>query len=225
VTQQKQKLREIPIFPLPNTVFFPKTFLPLHVFEPRYRLMIEHAEKHDHLIGMVLLKEGWENDYFEYPAVHEIASVGKIEQQEKLEQGKYNIMLYGVSKIKIVDYVQTDPYRIARVQYLREAKFSPDIIDEDREARSFIELVKNYLTEIGVENSHEILSIQKYSLESIVNQVAAILDFSTQEKQSLLELNSLDQRYRELRRMIRQQIQAIRIAKNVKFVPEDPSLN
>ncbi len=225
MSKNKLTLRNIPIFPLPNVVFFPKTFLPLHVFEPRYRKMIEQSEEHNQLIGVVLLKEGWENNYFGTPEVHEIACVGKIEQCEKLTDGKYNIMLYGLSKIKIKNFIQDEPYRIAQVEYLSERKIDPSEMNEEEEAKAFIQLVKKYLTEVGVENSHEIISIQKYSLESIINQIAAILDFSTTEKQELLEFDSLESRYLQLKSLINAQLQAIRIARHVKFVPKDPSLN
>ena len=225
MSKNKLTLRNIPIFPLPNVVFFPKTFLPLHVFEPRYRKMIEQSEEHNRLIGVGLLKEGWENDYFGTPDVHEIACVGKIEQYERLTDGKYNIMLYGVSKIKIKNFIQDEPYRIAQVEYLSERQIDPSEMNEEEEAKAFIQLVKKYLTEVGVENSHEIISIQKYSLESIINQIAAILDFSTTEKQELLELDSLETRYLQLKSLINAQLQAIRIARHVKFIPKDPSLN
>lgn len=219
------KLKEIPIFPLPNAVFFPKTFLPLHVFEPRYRAMVENADKHDNLMGIVLLKEGWEQDYFGSPAVHDIACVGRIEQVEKLQDGKYNIMLYGIGKVKIEQFIQEKPYRVAQVRYLKEVKFDPAEVDEETEARSFIRLIKTYLVEIGVENSHEVVSIQNYSLESIVNQIAAILDFPAEDKQALLELKSLKMRYDQLQGIIKDQLQTLRIARQVKFVPEDPTLN
>ncbi|HZR47414.1 MAG TPA: LON peptidase substrate-binding domain-containing protein [Candidatus Manganitrophaceae bacterium] len=62
----------IPIFPLPNVVFFPKTYLPLHIFEPRYCQMVEEALAAERVIGMVLLKEGWEKDYDQNPPVYEI---------------------------------------------------------------------------------------------------------------------------------------------------------
>ena len=71
----------LPIFPLPNLVFFPNTRLPLHVFEPRYRQMITDAMETDKRFGIVLLRPGWEIDYFGAPAVHGCGTLGTIETQ------------------------------------------------------------------------------------------------------------------------------------------------
>ncbi|PYV01114.1 MAG: Lon family ATP-dependent protease, partial [Acidobacteria bacterium] len=81
----------VPIFPLPNVVLFPKTLLPLHIFEDRYRTMTREVIAGDRRLAMVLLREGWESNYYETPAVHDIACLGNIESYEELEDGKYNI--------------------------------------------------------------------------------------------------------------------------------------
>ncbi len=216
---------EVPVFPLPNLVFFPKTLLPLHIFEARYRRMVENAHLHDSLIGMFLLREGWEKNYFGSPAVHEVGCVGKIQFSEKLDDGKYNILLYGISRARIVRFVQDRPYRIAKVRYLREEKFSPEQFKEHVEAARFLRLVHTYIREIGVENGEEILKLQTDSLEAMMNQVASILDFATDEKQELLEVAELQTRYLLLRRLLRNKLMALKVAKNVKFVPDDPSWN
>lgn len=218
-------INEVPIFPLPNLVFFPKTLLPLHIFENRYRKMVEDARSSENLIGMVLLKDGWEKDYFGNPEVYEIACVGKIQQTEKLNDGKYNIMLYGISRVKILKFVQEKPYRIAQVKYLKDSHFDYDRFDENYETKTFINLVRKYLEAMGVENLDELLKLHTHSLESIVNQVASILDFSIQEKQTLLEMGNLEMRYEQLKKLLQDKLFAIQIARNVKYVPQDPSWN
>lgn len=218
-------INEIPIFPLPNMVFFPKTFAPLHIFEARYRKMVEDASAGENIIGIVLLKEGWESDYFGNPKVHEIACAGKIEQTEKLANGKYNILLYGLTRIEILRFVQDEPYRIAQVRYLKDKQFDHDTLNEAEQTQTFIDMMKSYLLEIGVENVDELMKLRNHSLESIVNQVASMLDFSTQEKQLLLEIQSLDERLKETKKLLQEKHLAIRIARKVKFIPEDPSWN
>ncbi|MFQ5651545.1 MAG: LON peptidase substrate-binding domain-containing protein [bacterium] len=218
-------MNEIPIFPLPNLVFFPKTFLPLHIFEDRYRRMVEDAHTSEHLIGMVLLKDDWEKDYFGVPAVHDIACVGKIQQMEKLHDGKYNIMLYGMSRVRILKFVQVKPYRIAQVKVLKEINFDYDGFDETYETESFIGLLRRYFQEIGVEQLDELLKLRTRSLEAIINQIVSIFDFSTQEKQDMLEIDSLERRYEQARMLIEDRLVSMKIARTVKIVPENPSWN
>ncbi len=87
--------KRIPIFPLPSTVLFPGLPLPLHVFEPRYRGMVEDALAGERVIGMVLLKPGWESDYEGAPPVFPIGCLGRIDHAEPLPDGRFNILLTG----------------------------------------------------------------------------------------------------------------------------------
>lgn len=225
---QKKKstdTRNVPIFPLPNLVFFPKTLLPLHVFESRYKKMVRDALQSNSLIAIALLKEGWEKNYFGEPEVHEVACVGKIQQTEKLYDGKFNIMLYGMRRARIIDFVQSEPYRVATVKYIRDVAFDRDRFDERREAEQFIDSLRTYLVGIGAKNLEELLKLQTHSLESIVNQVASLLDFTVAEKQELLELDSLRERYERVLALLQDRILSIKIARCVKIVPEDPSWN
>src|SRR5574341_719860 len=91
----------IPLFPLPNVVLFPNVFLPLHIFEPRYRQMVHQALAGDRLIGMVLLKPGYEGDYEATPAVYKVGCAGTITHVERLADGRFNIVLKGVSKFRV----------------------------------------------------------------------------------------------------------------------------
>ena len=87
---------DIPIFPLPNVTFFPQTILPLHVFEPRYRTMTSNCLAGDRLMGVSLLKEGWQKDYFGRPPICTTFGIGKIIDSERREDGCYNIVLEGL---------------------------------------------------------------------------------------------------------------------------------
>ncbi len=216
---------QIPIFPLPNVVFFPKTFLPLHIFEPRYRKMAKDSKSNDNLIGIALLKEGWEKQYHGNPDVHEIACVGKIQTVEKLEDGRYNILLYGLSRVKIMKFIQGKPYRMAQVKYLKDIAFDHDDFNENYEAETFLNLVQSYLREMGVENLEKVDKLHNHSLESIINQVTSALDFPTQQKQELLQIDTLEHRYDRLKKLLQEQSKILKISKNVKYIPEDPNWN
>src|ERR1700759_1596489 len=98
----------LPVFPLPNLVFFPQTRLPLHVFEPRYRQMVADAIESQNRIGIVLLRPGWEPDYFGAPAIHPCGTLGIIEQAVSLDDGRFNILLRGEVRFRLIDEVQSD---------------------------------------------------------------------------------------------------------------------
>src|SRR6187200_3413569 len=106
----------IPIFPLPNVVLFPNVFLPLHIFETRYRQMVDAALNGDRIIGMVLLRPGWEGDYEGRPPVYPIGCAGVITHAERLPDGRFNIVLRGMEKFRIAGEETTgELYRIASV--------------------------------------------------------------------------------------------------------------
>src|ERR671922_1672133 len=102
----------IPIFPLPNVVLFPNVFLPLHIFEPRYRQMVADALDGDRIIGMVLLRPGWEGNYEGRPPVYPIGCAGLITHAERLPDGRYDIVLQGLEKFRILAEDEGRPYRI-----------------------------------------------------------------------------------------------------------------
>src|SRR5688572_4815088 len=110
----------IPIFPLPNAVLFPNVFMPLHVFEMRYRAMVADALAGDRIIGMVLLKPGFERDYEGRPPVYPIGCAGVITHSEALPDGRFNIVLRGIEKFRISSEDASRPYRLAQVEPLPE---------------------------------------------------------------------------------------------------------
>ena len=110
---------QLPIFPLPDVVLFPHTMLPLHVFEPRYRQMVQECLAGDRRLAMALLKPGWEKGYYGRPPVHPIAGVGEIIQHEALSDGRFNILVRGTMRVGISAELPPDkPYRIVRARPL-----------------------------------------------------------------------------------------------------------
>src|SRR5215216_1637862 len=91
------------LFPLPNLVLFPHVMQPLHIFEPRYRQMTADALDGDRLIAMVLPRPGWELDYAGKPAVHPVACLGKVVAEQRLDDGRFNILLRGLSRLRIIE--------------------------------------------------------------------------------------------------------------------------
>lgn len=112
---------DVPIFPLPNVTFFPKTLLPLHVFEPRYRKMVANTLKGDRLMSVALLRDGWQKDYFGRPPIYRTFGVGKIVDFEHLDDDCYNIILEGLYRVRLVTEHDTTPFRTGRVLVLQDA--------------------------------------------------------------------------------------------------------
>ena len=107
------------LFPLPSLVLFPSVIQPLHIFEPRYRQMMADALVGDRLLALVLLRPGWEEDYHLRPAVHPVACLGRITSEQELPDGRYNLLLSGLSRIRIVEELPADRlYRVARAELL-----------------------------------------------------------------------------------------------------------
>jgi uncharacterized protein len=118
----------IPIFPLPDVVLFPTVCLPLHIFEPRYRDMVADALEGDRIIGMALLQPGWEGNYEGRPAIYPVGCAGLITHAERLSDGRYNIILRGLEKFRVVRERDSRAYRLADIDPMLEA-----LSDRDRE--------------------------------------------------------------------------------------------
>jgi len=109
----------VPVFPLPEVVLFPRQLLPLHIFEPRYRAMTADALAGEGCIAISLLKDGFERTYFTpHAPIHSIVGVGQVVASEKLEDGRYNILLRGLCRARILEELPGKPYRRARLTLL-----------------------------------------------------------------------------------------------------------
>ena len=111
-------LKTIALFPLPNSIFYPGTVLPLHIFEERYRQMVGDAIDSSQWIGMVLLQPGYEEEYDGSPNIVPVGCAGSLEQWNKHDDGKYDIVLRGQSRFRIVREVGDTLYRQAEVELL-----------------------------------------------------------------------------------------------------------
>lgn len=109
---------EVRLFPLPNLVLFPDGFAPLKVFEERYVRMVQDAVEDDGLIAVALLRPGWEAEYQGSPDIHPTLCVGKILRYQKLPSGKFDVLLYGLFRARVVEELPAYPYRRARVEVL-----------------------------------------------------------------------------------------------------------
>jgi uncharacterized protein len=177
----------LPIFPLPNVVLFPNVFLPLHIFEPRYREMIGTALEEDRLIGMALLRPGWEGQYDATPPVYPIGCAGLITHAERLPEGRFNIVLQGLEKFRIVEEDHSRSYRVAQVDSIEERMHDLDR-EAMREARRKLEAL---LVPQPKGRGAEPKVPPSMGDEDLVNALAQYLELEPVEKQALLEREGL----------------------------------
>ncbi len=121
------------LFPLPNLVLFPSVVQPLHIFEPRYRQLMEDALKDDRLIAMALLQPGWEDGYYKNPPIYPVVCLGRVHKEERLPDGRWNLLLHGLARARVETELTTDRlYRVARVRLMVEEEASPQTARELR---------------------------------------------------------------------------------------------
>ncbi len=107
----------VAVFPLPEVVLFPRTIIPLHVFEPRYRELMADALAGSGTLAIALLKPGYQPLYYTRRApIHPVIGVGSILESEQVDDGNYNLLLRGVGRARIVEELATHAYRRARVE-------------------------------------------------------------------------------------------------------------
>ena len=175
----------IPIFPLPNVVLFPNVFLPLHIFEPRYRQMVAEALEGDRIIGMVLLRPGHEADYDGAPPVYPIGCSGLITHDEKLDDGRYNLVLRGLEKFSIKS---EEPAEVGRLY--RSAVIAPIHESVTATARLALKLERERLQnllEVRFGGHLDPRLPESMSDEDLINALAQYLEFDPLEKLALLQ--------------------------------------
>jgi len=185
----------VPVFALPNVVFFPKTYLPLHIFEPRYRQMVADAATNGQCIAMALLKEGWEPDYYGNPPIYPIICVGRLVSVQPLPDGRSNILLQGLERADVQTEYFEKPYReagIAAKPNVSDRQLTPDV------RHSLMATLEDYLRARDGSSTCESLFRDEMNDEVLVNILATHLDCTPVEKQFLLEADSLHQRARRL---------------------------
>ncbi len=185
----------IPIFPLPTVVFFPQTFLPLHIFEPRYRDMLTTATQHGKCIGMTLLQDGWEEHYYGNPPICSLGCVGRLVRVHHLEDGRSNIVLEGLHRFTIQEEFQNHTFRQAKI-----ALKPIDLLEAvDPMIRStLITQAQQYLCSKNAEDLCHMMNNSELTDGVLINSLSSCLDFTSVEKQFLLESNSLLQQARRL---------------------------
>ena len=184
----------IPIFPLSNFIIFPKTTVPLNIFEPRYVKMIDDSMKSNKFIGMIQPKNSKKLDE-NTPPLHQIGCLGKITAFKETGDGKYLIDLKGIIRFENFKEIKNDkPYRECEVNY---EGYLNDLTDKKEDLRfSDLELIFKDLKLLFEKRGFIInwRALEKQSLDETINALAMASPFNLEEKQVLLEAKSLDVR-------------------------------
>jgi uncharacterized protein len=201
----------LPLFPLPNVVLFPNVFLPLHIFEPRYREMVADAVASDRMIGMVLLRPGWDRDYQGMPPVYPVGCSGVITHVEALADGRFNIVLRGLERFRVIDEDRTLSYRRARVEPVFEMPLRNDDRAAIRTQRSKLEaLLAPSVERTGTLRGADLRMPAAMPDEDLVNALAQYLDLEPLEKQALLEKPCLRSRAESLVELLEMKVMMAR---------------
>lgn len=200
------------LFPLPTVVFFPHTFLPLQIFEPRYRQMVKDAMEGDRFIAVVLLRPDHEPIYLENPPVHDVAGLGRIARYTPFPDGRSSIVLEGVARVRIGETVSDQPYRTVRAVRLEE---SPPTGEAAMQVRLAARLVGLYGQVLGPEDAQrenlQRLIVDPLGLGPLSDLLAATTNLLPHEHQALLEELDPVKRARSLVRLLRDRRVILRI--------------
>jgi len=175
----------MPIFPLPNVVLFPGVFLPLHIFEPRYRNMIGDALKGDRLIGMVLLREMQNPTDEQFPSTYSTGCAGLITHAEQLADGRYNVVLRGYEKFRIHAEDRQHSYRVADIESIPEPLSTSQqaVLQTSRQRMELLLDRRNKRSESALPRDMPDVEL--------VNTLSQYLEFDPIEKQALLESDGI----------------------------------
>jgi hypothetical protein len=183
--------RIIPLFPLPNLVLFPGIKVPLHIFEPRYKEMVADASAGDGLIGMILLKGEWQQDYVTqesyhaYPDIFEVGCAGRIEELVQVPDGRFNLVLQGISEFRVRHEIRERSYRQAEVEWCPVAREALDCDSETLEGLR--EVLFSYFGAPAQEAWRALVEERGFRGAELINFLSFHLDVTPLEKQTILE--------------------------------------
>jgi len=191
--------KEIPIFPLSNFIIFPKTTVPLNIFEPRYIEMIDDVMKGRRIIGMIQPRKSNQS----IPELYKVGCAGKIISFNETEDGRYLIVLSGISRFKIIEELKTPKlYRKCKVDF---EDFFYDLDEKNEEIKfSDLELIFKNLKSLFIKQGYNIdwKELEKQNLNQTINTLAMASPFSLEEKQVLLETINLNERKKKLEQIL-----------------------
>lgn len=187
-----EKIVTLPLFPL-FTVLFPKATLPLHIFEDRYKRMINFCIENQANFGVVMIKSGVEVGGSAVP--YSIGTEAKITQVKRLEQGKMNLVVLGTKKFKIKEVLQTEPYLLAKVSYLPSEPFKQNLVSLMQQVE---ELFDQYLNLVAFISGQSLPKLNwNNNAVDLSNLIPQILPIPLARRQAYLEILNTEERLKK----------------------------
>lgn len=193
-------VRELPLFPLP-IVLFPGVPLPLHIFEPRYRQMLNDIQSNNNLFGLSYFDASSSDK--DLPPVGHIGCVAEVSETQPLPDGRSNILTLGVIRYRIEEYVERgDPYLVARISFFEDETEDDEVLrDSSHEVADTFTRIARAVRTINDERAN-LPDISDTDPQRLSFLVAAAMEIETEVKQELLELRLTSERLRRLRDML-----------------------
>lgn len=198
-----ESISHVPLFPLPDTVLFPQLLLPLHVFEERYRAMVDDALADDRRIAMAVLRPGWESSYdTKRPELHPAVCVGNIVAEQRLADGRYHLVLRGTQRARLLDEEETDhPYRVGVLQAVDEIYPDPAATDRELQRSRLLAAFRDHL-DAQIEHVLHGATDERVPLGVLCDALTFALNMPPEDKLALLAEANVDQRVLMLQRWL-----------------------
>ncbi len=209
-------------------MFFPSVALPLHLFEPRYLQMAEDVLSGEGLMVIVLLRPGWQADYYGTPPVHEIATLGKVEAHERLKDGRFNVTLQGIERVRLLP-TESEERSAGRLYRVREGSPAPEhrpdgVATADLSTR--LRSLWRELEEKSGKAKEGAISLERLAFDTLVNRISSLADLPADVKQVLLEQDDLLLRAAALEGHVEEALRFFRtLAGFRRLLPDDPGVN
>jgi Lon protease-like protein len=201
------------VFPLPDSILFPNTLLPLFIFEPHYRLMLEDCLRGDSLITVALMRKGAPKSLLDAPT-YAVAGLGKVTTVMRLPDSTSRIFLGGIARVAIRRYTQRRPYPIAEIELLESRLSEPVRMDACR--LRIIALFRALVGDRDDAGRGFIARIEEMKDPEITaNLISAGLNVDSHVKQRLLETSDLPERLDRLARILEEQLQQARVIRRI----------
>lgn len=192
--------RQVPLFPLANVVLFPRTVAPLHIFEPRYRQMMEAALDSDRVIAMVTVRPEQVENMAGDPPVYPIGCAGFIQSHQKLADGRFNLLLQGMHRVRVereIPRPEDRLFRIGEVSDLEDETVQPERCSELRQQVA-VQLGRIVGSGAGLKLEQTIGRLEGMDAQAFTDGLCQALGLPAAEKQALLDADTIDERLQRL---------------------------
>jgi len=185
-----------PLFPLPNVTLFPNVMLPLHIFEPRYRCMVEDVLHSDRVLAIASLKDGWEENYESKQCeIHKTVCLAQVVTEERQQDGRIHLLTQGVCRAKLTSEQDTDrPYRIGHVEVVEDEYPLPPVIDRIRRQQELVSAFRQIFPKLDLDAALLSTMEEGVPLGELCDVIAHAMRLDPFHARQLLEQSDVDQR-------------------------------